>query len=86
MSLGMKWRKWTISSITIMPFRYPGNTDPTFTQLQVDHFNTGLPLGLINWFSVHATSMNGSNTLVSGDNKGVASHIMEKEVRKSNKK
>ena len=29
-------------------------------------------------FAVHATSMNNTNTLVSGDNKGYASYAMEK--------
>lgn len=33
----------------------------------------GIPLGVINWFAIHATSMNNSNTLVSSDNVGYAS-------------
>ena len=31
---------------------------------------------MINWFAVHATSMNNINTLVSGDNKGYASYAL----------
>ena len=30
------------------------------------------PLGMVNWFSVHGTSMNNTNKLVSGDNKGAS--------------
>jgi len=32
------------------------------------------------WFSVHCTSMNFSNHLMSSDNKGVASFLMEKYI------
>ncbi|KAJ7527759.1 hypothetical protein O6H91_16G069600 [Diphasiastrum complanatum] len=34
-------------------------------------------VGALNWFAVHGTSMNRSNLLVSGDNKGAASRFME---------
>lgn len=37
-------------------------------------------LGVLNWFAVHATSMNNTNTLVSGDNKGYASYALEEEI------
>ena len=30
------------------------------------------------WFAVHCTSMNNTNNLISGDNKGYASYLMEK--------
>ena len=32
---------------------------------------------LYSWFAVHCTSMNNSNHLISGDNKGYASMLME---------
>ena len=32
---------------------------------------------MVNWFSVHGTSMNNTNKLVSGDNKGYASMLFE---------
>eukprot|EP00934_Nitzschia_sp_Nitz4_P002185 Nitzschia sp. Nitz4//scaffold170_size48074//31888//34729//NITZ4_007109-RA/size48074-snap-gene-0.37-mRNA-1//1//CDS//3329538652//2185//frame0 len=56
-----------------------GDTDKSMLQL---HFNskTGEPLGLVNWFAVHGTSMNASNLLISGDNKGYASYLMERYV------
>ncbi|XP_002733975.1 neutral ceramidase-like, partial [Saccoglossus kowalevskii] len=37
----------------------------------------GKDLGMINWFSVHGTSMNNTNHLISGDNKGYASYMFE---------
>ena len=36
------------------------------------------PIGILNWFAVHPTSMPKTNRLISGDNKGAASLMMEK--------
>ena len=36
--------------------------------------------GVINWFAVHPTSMNNTNQLISGDNKGLASLMLEKSM------
>ena len=36
--------------------------------------------GVLNWFAVHPTSMSSRNGLISGDNKGVASLMLEKEM------
>jgi hypothetical protein len=38
----------------------------------------GEALGAVNWFAVHGTSMNNTNRLISGDNKGVASSLFER--------
>jgi neutral ceramidase len=35
-------------------------------------------IGILNWYAVHGTSMNSTNKLISGDNKGYASYLMEK--------
>lgn len=52
------------------------------TQLQfVDADNQ--PLGVINWFAVHPTSMNNTNHLVSSDNVGYASILFEKMMNKN---
>lgn len=40
--------------------------------------NSGEPCGMINWHAVHCTSMNNTNELVSSDNKGYASILVEK--------
>lgn len=42
--------------------------------------STGRPLGVIVWFPVHCTSMNNSNILISGDNKGLASLLFEQAM------
>ena len=41
---------------------------------------TNEPMGVINWFPVHGTSMNSSNQLISGDHKGLASQLLEKYI------
>ncbi|WP_170136305.1 neutral/alkaline ceramidase [Nannocystis exedens] len=38
----------------------------------------GQPIGMLTWFSSHATSVSNQNRLVSGDHKGLASYLMEK--------
>jgi hypothetical protein len=48
--------------------------------MNIFHSETNEPMGVINWFAVHPTSMNNTNHLISGDNKGLASQLMEKNV------
>jgi neutral ceramidase len=59
---------------------YPdGNTDKTMVQLMFNQAGgPKAPMGVFNWFAVHPTSMNNTNKLVSGDNKGYASYLMER--------
>ena len=40
----------------------------------------GNGIGMIDWFAVHCTSMNNTNSLISGDNKGHASYLMEEAM------
>jgi neutral ceramidase len=56
-----------------------GDTDKTMVLLRFEAAD-GTPLGMLNWFPVHATSMNSTNRLVSGDNKGYASYLFEKRM------
>ena len=42
--------------------------------------DSGKPLGVINWFAVHPTSMNNTNRLISSDNVGYASVLFEKQM------
>lgn len=56
-----------------------GDTDLAMLQLLISG-NDGAPLGLLNWFSVHGTSLNNTNRLLSGDNRGVASLLLEEAV------
>lgn len=37
------------------------------------------PIGAINWFAIHPTSMNNSNCLITTDNVGYASLMLEKQ-------
>ena len=58
-----------------------GDTDKNMTLLKiVTDDKSETPLGMLNWFSVHGTSMNNTNKLVSGDNKGLASYLFEKKI------
>lgn len=60
--------------------RYPeGDTDKNMTLLKfVADDKEQTPIGMVNWFAVHGTSMNNTNGLISGDNKGYASYLFEK--------
>lgn len=56
---------------------YLNTTDKNMYLLKFVDLNDK-PIGSIAWFAVHPTSMNNTNKLVSGDNKGWASNLMEK--------
>jgi len=56
---------------------YPYNVDKDMTVIRFEGLD-GTELGMIDFYAVHAVSMNNSNTLVSADNKGLASLLMEK--------
>ncbi len=60
--------------------RYANNTDHTVTQLNVISALSGEVMGVINWFAVHGTSLPNTNTLICGDNKGMASLMFEKKI------
>lgn len=61
---------------------YPdGDTDKMMTLMKiVSEKEEGKLIGMVNWFAVHGTSMNNTNTLTSGDNKGYAGYVMEKAI------
>lgn len=56
--------------------RYAHDVDTRMTLLRLTR-SDGTDMGLISWFAVHATSMGNGNTLISGDNKGLASYLAE---------
>lgn len=56
--------------------RYQHDTDKILTQLRFVDTN-GNVIGAINWFAVHPTSMNNTNKLVTTDNVGYASILLE---------
>lgn len=61
--------------------RYEHDVDKTMTMLKFTRSEDGKELGILTWFPVHGTSMLGNNTLVTGDNKGVAAYLFEKQMR-----
>ncbi|WP_067699534.1 neutral/alkaline non-lysosomal ceramidase N-terminal domain-containing protein [Nocardia jejuensis] len=58
---------------------FPDAVDPQTTLLRIDR--AGVPVGAIDWFAAHNTSMTNRNTLISGDNKGYAAYHWERVVR-----
>lgn len=61
--------------------QYPeGDTDKNMFLLNLISQETGQSVGVVNWFAVHGTSMNNTNTLTSGDNRGYASYMLERSV------
>ncbi len=59
--------------------RYTYDTDKNMTLLKFTDTN-GTDLAVISWFAVHATSMNNTNKLISGDNKGYSSMLFEQDI------
>jgi neutral ceramidase len=59
---------------------YSQDTDPTMTVLRFEQ--NGTPIGMLNFFAVHNTSMDKRNTLISGDNKGYAAQLFENQMNK----
>ncbi|KAI9843758.1 MAG: hypothetical protein M1837_006118 [Sclerophora amabilis] len=60
--------------------RYPYDVDKTLTLLRFERASDHKKIGVLTWFPVHGTSMLNNNTLVTGDNKGVAAYLFEKSV------
>jgi len=55
---------------------FQSDVDTTMTLLKLVREDG--PIGALNWFAVHGTSMNFFNKLISGDNKGYAAYAMER--------
>ena len=60
--------------------RYTDDVDKTMTLLKFTRSSDGKAMGILNWFAVHGTSMLGNQTLITGDNKGVAAYLFEEAV------
>ncbi|RFU28683.1 hypothetical protein B7463_g7648, partial [Scytalidium lignicola] len=57
-----------------------GSVEKTLTMLKFERASDSKNIGVLTWFPTHGTSMLGNNTLISGDNKGVAAGLFEKSV------
>lgn len=53
------------------------------TLLRLKRASDNKLLGILNWYAVHGTSAHNNNTQVTGDNKGVAAYLFEKEYSSS---
>lgn len=60
--------------------RYSDSVDTEMTLLRFRRASDNKALGVLNWFAVHPTSIYQNNTIVAGDNKGVASWLMERDA------
>uniref|UniRef100_A0A8C8CTY6 Neutral ceramidase n=1 Tax=Oncorhynchus tshawytscha TaxID=74940 RepID=A0A8C8CTY6_ONCTS len=58
--------------------KYKSNTDKQVTLLKFTDLD-GDGMGMLSWFAVHAVSMNYTNQMVSSDNMGYASYLLEQE-------
>eukprot|EP00913_Durusdinium_trenchii_P022387 g21031.t1 len=56
------------------------NADRNMDLLKIVNAETGKPMGMVNWFGVHPTSLNSDYNLISGDNKGYASYAFEQDM------
>ena len=63
--------------------QYSDSTDKTMTLLRLRRESDGKAIGVLTWYAVHPTSMLGNSTHVSGDNKGVAAYLFEKDMAAS---
>ena len=63
---------------------FPTGVDETMTLLAFEHQTPAgsgnyTPIGLLNWFAIHPTNLGKQSTIISGDNKGWASHVLEQK-------
>ncbi|KAI1773443.1 Neutral/alkaline nonlysosomal ceramidase [Hypoxylon cercidicola] len=57
-----------------------GSVEKDLTMLKFQRASDGKNIGVLTWFPTHGTSVLGNNTLISGDNKGVAAYLFEKSA------
>ena len=58
--------------------KYNGNTDKEMLLIKFVK-NGGTEIGCLNWYAIHPTNRGNKNRLITGDNKGFASYLFEKE-------
>ncbi|KAM0333225.1 hypothetical protein ACHAQA_001885 [Verticillium albo-atrum] len=58
-----------------------GSVERDLTLLNFQRASDMKSIGVLTWFPTHGTSMLGNNTLITGDNKGVAAYLFEKSAR-----
>ncbi|KKF93423.1 Neutral ceramidase [Ceratocystis platani] len=58
-----------------------GSVETDLKLLRFSRVSDNKTMGVLTWFPTHGTSMLANNTLISGDNKGVAAALLEKKLR-----
>ena len=66
--------------VWIRSHKSDGSTDKNLTTLLFEVDNG--PVGQFNWFAVHPTAMNNTNTLITGDSQGRAPNMLENEFKR----
>ncbi|KAK4168848.1 Neutral/alkaline nonlysosomal ceramidase [Cladorrhinum sp. PSN259] len=61
-----------------------GSVEKDLTLLKFYGISDKKTLGVLTWFPTHGTSLLGNNTLIAGDNKGVAAYLFERSMREEN--
>ncbi|KAG2203906.1 hypothetical protein INT47_007489 [Mucor saturninus] len=61
---------------------YKHDVDKNMTVLSFKN-NQGHDLGLVSWFPVHGVSINNTNRLINGDNKGYAAYLVERHMNRN---
>jgi neutral ceramidase len=64
--------------------KYSDDVDKELTLLEFRAAENDKTLGFLSWFPVHGTSLYQNNTLITGDNKGVAAYLMEEAMKDAN--
>ncbi|KAG5873592.1 hypothetical protein JTB14_014405 [Gonioctena quinquepunctata] len=77
------YRKRSVPLLRFEEIRYPYNVDKEMVQLKFVSTKDNKTIGAINWFAVHPTSMNNTNCLVTSDNVGYASILLETSMDKN---
>lgn len=63
--------------------KYSTDTDVEMTLLKLENAD-GMAMGILTWLPVHGTSLYQNNTLITGDNKGVAAYLVEEALKSQN--
>lgn len=61
--------------------RYTTDTDVDMTVLGFEDAADGKMMGILTWLPVHGTSLYQNNTLITGDNKGIAAYLFEQSMK-----
>lgn len=64
--------------------KYTTDTDVDMTVLKFEDATSGKMMGILTWLPVHGTSLYQNNTLITGDNKGVAAYLFEESMKQEN--